>query len=45
VARSGIHMSDADVSEEVNQSTYFVIFGLALVALVITVFRYPVWGY
>jgi hypothetical protein len=45
VARSGSPMSDADVGDEVNQSTYFVIFGLALVALLITVFQYPVWGY
>lgn len=38
-------MADGDVGGEVNQSTYFVIFGLAVIALIITVFRYPVWGY
>jgi len=38
-------MSEEESTIEVAQSTYFVVFGLAVIALVVTAFVYPVWGY
>ena len=45
MAHSGMNMAEEESTNEVAQSTYFVVFGLAVIALAVTAFAYPVWGY
>lgn len=45
MAHSGMKMGEEESKTEVAQSTYFVVFGLAVIALAVTAFAYPVWGY
>ncbi len=45
MAHSGMNMAEEESTTEVAQSTYFVVFGLAVIALAVTAFAYPVWGY
>ncbi len=45
MAHSGMNMGEEESKTEVAQGTYFVVFGLAVIALVVTAFAYPVWGF